>query len=95
MLLGCCAPAAEINPGQFNIFIIYFIYFWVHWICIAACGLSLVAVSGVHSLYAVCELLTAGASLAAEHRLEGAQAPVVGCGSRAVECGLSCCGTRA
>ena len=93
MLLGCCVPAAEINPGQFKIFIIYFIYFWVHWICIAVCGLSLVVVSGVHSLYAVCELLTAGTSLAAEHRLKGAQAPVVGCGSRAVECGLS--GTRA
>ena len=46
-----------------------FIYFWLHWVFIAACGLSLVAVSGEYCLVAVCGLLTAMASVVAEHRL--------------------------
>ena len=32
-----------------NLFIL-FIYFWLHWVFVAACGLSLVAVSGDYSL---------------------------------------------
>ena len=54
-----------------------FIYFWLCWIFLAACGLSLVAVSGVYSscgergllFVAVHGLLIAVASLVAEHGL--------------------------
>ena len=34
-----------------------FTYFWLHWVFVAACGLSLVAVSGGSSLVVVCGLL--------------------------------------
>ena len=33
----------------FNKFIYLFILFWLHWVFVAACGLSLVAVSGGYS----------------------------------------------
>ena len=45
-----------------------FIYFWLRWVFVAVLGLSLVAASGL-SLVAVCGLLTAVASLVAEHGL--------------------------
>ena len=44
-----------------------YVYFWLHWLSIAACGLVLVWREG-RSLV-VHRLLTAVASLAAEHRL--------------------------
>ena len=31
------------------LFIYLFIYFWLHWVFVAVCGLSLVAVSGGYS----------------------------------------------
>ena len=48
-----------------------FIYFnfWLHWVLVAACGLSLVAASGGYSSAAVCRLLIAVASSIAEHGL--------------------------
>ena len=46
-----------------------FIYFWLHWVFVAVCGLSLVAVSGEYSGVAACGLLTAVGSVVAEHRL--------------------------
>ena len=49
-------------------------FFPLHWVFVAACGLSLVAVSGGSSLVIVCRLLMAVASLAAEHGLYSAQA---------------------
>ena len=49
-----------------NKFICLFI--WLHWVFVAARGLSLVAVRGL-SLVAVSGLLTVVASLVAEHRL--------------------------
>ena len=52
-------------------------------------GLSLVAVSGGYTLAAVHGLLTAVASLVAEHRLQGVQASVVAAP------GLSSCGAQA
>ena len=54
---------------KINLFI-YFIlfYFWLPWVFIAACGLSLVAVSRGYSV-AVHGLLIAVASLVAEHGL--------------------------
>ena len=51
-----------------------FVYFQLHWVFIAAHRLSLVAANGGDSLVAVCGLLTAVASVVAEHRLQGAQA---------------------
>ena len=45
------------------------IYFWLHWVFIAACGLSLVVKSGDYSLVVVCRLFTVVASLFVEHRL--------------------------
>ena len=46
-----------------------FFIFRLHWVFIAACGLSLVEVSWVNSLAAVRGLLIAVASLDAEHGL--------------------------
>ena len=43
-----------------------FVHFWLRWVFIAACGLSLVVVSGGNSLVAVHGLLIAVASLAAD-----------------------------
>ena len=48
---------------------IYF-YFWLHWVFVAVCGLSLVAMSGGYSLVAMLGLLIAVASLFAEHGLQ-------------------------
>ena len=50
------------------LFIYLFIYFWLRWVFVAARGLFLVAASGGYSV-AVCGLLTAVASLVAEHGL--------------------------
>ena len=47
------AKRDEVVPGSFFFFfflINLFIYFWLHWVFIAAHGLSLVAVSGAYSL---------------------------------------------
>ena len=44
-------------------------YFCLHWVFVAALGLSLVVVSGGHSLVAVLGLLTVVASLDGEHGL--------------------------
>ena len=55
---------------------VYLIYFWLHWIFVAAHGLSLVAVSGDHSLVAVLGPLIAVASLV-EHGLQNAGSVVV------------------
>ena len=46
-----------------------FLYFWLHWVCLALWGLSLVVASGVLRFIAVHRLLTAVASLVAEYRL--------------------------
>ena len=51
-----------------NLFIL-FIYFWLHWVFVAACGLSLVVASGGLLFVAVCGPLIAVASLVAEHGL--------------------------
>ena len=48
--------------------VVYFIYFWLHWVFVAACGLSLVVASGGYSV-AVRRLLIAVVSLVAEHGL--------------------------
>ena len=55
---------------------VYLIYFWLHWIFVAARGLSLVAVSGDYSPVAVLGPLIAVASLV-EHRLQNAGSVVV------------------
>ena len=51
-----------------------FIYFLLHWILVAAGGLSLVSVNGGSSLVAMYRLLTAVASLVAELSSHGTQA---------------------
>ena len=83
----------------FKLFIYLFI-FWLHWVFVAARGLSLVAASGSYSL-----LRCAGFSLQWLLLLWstalGAQASVVvarglnSCGSRVLECRLSSCGAQA
>ena len=51
-------------------FIYLFIYLWLRWVFVAACGLSLIALSGGYSsLAAVRGFLIAMASLVAEHEL--------------------------
>ena len=49
-------------------FIFYFLFFWLHWVFVAARGLSLVAVSWGLLFVAVHGLLIAVASLVVEHR---------------------------
>ena len=49
---------------------LFIYYFWLHWVFVAAHGLSLVAVSGGLLFVAVHGLLIAVASLAAEHGLQ-------------------------
>ena len=44
-------------------------YFWLPWVFVAMFGLSLVVASRGYSLLAILGLLTAVASLVAEHRL--------------------------
>ena len=53
---------------------IYLFIYWLHWVFDAANRLSLVAESGSYSPGVVHRLLTAVASLVAEHRLEHARA---------------------
>ena len=60
-------------------FLFLFFFFWLHWVFVAAHGLSLIAVP---------ELLIAVASVVAEHGLSS-------CGLRALERRLSSCGARA
>ena len=45
------------------------VYFWLHWVFVAVCGRSLVAVSGEYSGVAARGLLIAVGSVVAEHRL--------------------------
>ena len=51
------------------LFIYLFTYLWLHWVSVAARGLSLVAASRGLLFVAVCGLLIAVASLVAEHGL--------------------------
>ena len=86
--------------SYFILFLNLFIYFWLHWVFIAARGLSLVVASrGYSSLrcagfsvggFSCCGARTLGvrASVVVAHRLSS-------CGSRALECRLSSCGSRA
>ena len=54
-----------------------FIYFSLHWVLLAAHGLSLVVVSKRYSLVLVCGLLFAVASFVVEHGLQGERASAV------------------
>ena len=77
---------------------LFMFYFWLHWVFIAACGLSLVAASGGYSLLRASHC---GGFSCCGARALGTQASVVvahglsRCGSRALERRLSSCGARA
>ena len=65
-----CQPYHLSLPSPILFFFFFkelFIYFWLHWVCVAVCGLSLV--EGGYSLAAVCRLLVAMASFIMEHKL--------------------------
>ena len=88
--------------NSLSLFFSVFIYLVLTVLGLQCCaGFSLVAASGSSSLVAVGRCLIVVASLVAEHRLYGAQAPVVvvrglsRCGSWALEHMLSSCDTRA
>ena len=51
-----------------NTYTVLFIY-WLHWVFVAARGISIVVESGGCSLAVVCGLLISVASLVEEHRL--------------------------
>ena len=106
----------RLGNGFFCLFILFYfkfiyfiyIYFWLHWVFIAACGLSLVAVSGGYSLLQCVGfslrwllLLWSTGSRRTGFSSCGARASAVvarglsSCGLRALECRLSSCGTRA
>ena len=84
---------------KYSILFIY-LYFWLRWVFVAACGLSLVAVSGGYSL-----LWCTGFSLwwlpllqSTGSRRAGSVVVAQGlrsCGSQALECRLSSCGAWA
>ena len=79
-------------PNFLFCFVFSFIYFWLHWIFVAAHGLSLVVVSGGYSL------LCAGVSLRWLLLLRSTGFRHMGfsnCGTRALERRLSSCGARA
>ena len=77
----------EVDFFFFNEFIYLFIYLWLHWVFIAARGLSLVAASGGFSCCGARAIGTR-ASVVVARRLSG-------CGSWALERRPSSCGTRA
>ena len=79
----CCAPESFTALVFFYKCIYLFVYFWLHWVFIAARGLSLVAVSRGYS-----SLRCAGFSLRWLLLLRSA-------GSVVVARGLSSCSTRA
>ena len=58
----------------FNCFFKDLFIYWLHWVFIAALGLSLVVENGSYSLVEVPRLLTAVASLVVGHGLWGAWA---------------------
>ena len=75
-----------------KIFLYYFIYFWLHWVFVAARGLSLVAGSKGYS-----SLQCAGFSLRwllLLWRTGSRRAGFSSCGSQALESRLSSCGAR-
>ena len=73
-LAGIWANSSSLDGKQnhsfffLNLFIL-FIDFWLHWVFVAARGLSLVVASGGYSSVAVRGLLIAVASLVEEHGL--------------------------
>ena len=76
-----------------KILFILFIYFWLHWVFVAACGLSLVAGKGDYS-----SLRCAGFSLTWLLLLQSMSSRHTGfssCGVWALERRLSGCGARA
>ena len=81
-------------------FISLSIYFWLHWVFVAARGLSLVAESGA-TLCCSARASHCGGFSCCGTRAVGMQASVVvsrglsSCGSQALERRLSSCGTRA
>ena len=58
-LLGLCSSEWGWDQHLFSVFFLKLSYFWLHWIFIAALGLSLVTVIRVYSPVAVCGLLIA------------------------------------
>ena len=79
---GILVPQLGIEPGPLTVkaprptywatseflHFFFFLMFWLHWVFIAVRGLSVVAASEGYSRVAVQGLLTAAASLVAEHR---------------------------
>ena len=77
----------------FNLKIIYLFIYWLHWVFVAACGLSLIVASGDYS-----SLWCAGFSLWWLLLLQSVCSRCTGfssCGLWALERRLSSCGTRA
>ena len=83
----------------FCLFIYLFIYLWLHWVFVAACGLSLVAASGGYS-YLRCTGFSLGGFSCCGVWALGVRASVVvarglsSCGSQALEHRLSSGGSR-
>ena len=72
-----------------------FIHLWLHWVVIAACGLSLVSASRGYSLVAMHGLLIEVASLAAEQCWGFSSCGTWSCGSQALKRRLNRYGTWA
>ena len=99
-LIKCLPFKSVANSGSFFFFfLIYLFYFWLHWVSVAVCGLSLVVASGVTLRCGVRASHCSGFSCCGAQAL-GTWASIVvayglsNCGSWALECRLSSCGTR-
>ena len=89
----CLAVVSNFSTCFFFKFFVFIIYFWLRWLFVAAHGLSLVATSGGYP-----SLQCMGFSLRWLFLLWSTgsrRTGFSGCGSRALECRLSHCGTRA
>ena len=91
-----------ISSGRNEVFFfILFIYFWLHWVFVAVRGLSLVAARAGATLHCCAQASHCGGFSCRGAQALGARASVVVarrlsiCGSQALECRLSSCGTRA
>ena len=99
-LLKVSTPVSWSSKKKTNIYLIrgFFVFcfsfnFWLHWVFVAACGLSLVAANGVYSL-----LRWVGFTLWWLLLLRSTGSRFMGfssCGSRALERRLSSCSTWA
>ena len=95
-----CPVTLVLGQSSLCTFYLFIIYFWLHWVFVAACGFLWLRRAGATLRCGARASHCSGFSCCRAQAL-GAQASVVvvrglsSCGSWALECRLSTCGTRA